>query len=224
MGQEGTRREITNHNHWDNHTPGFAATLVRRASATGDEYVLAIRGTETEGDQLRIDLLGADVGEIGFIGMALSQTVLLVNYVFRLTSPAGLVAPQLALCTSSERARPEGKSAFGVAGDWYWIEAGPPAEGLRADRQLDSKKNEALHQQTQAVGCVSPVTVGGRGAGGGFYDAKLADDRKHFGHAGCPACVRGAYIEALPPLPIWSKARVQQLPTLGNRVEFRPLP
>ena len=132
LGDETTRWDVVNHNHWDNPTTGFAATLFRRASATGDEYVLAIRGTETEGDQLRIDLLGADVEEIGFIGMALSQTVSLVNYVFRLTSPAGLVAPQLALCTSSERARPEGKSAFGVAGDWYWIEAGPPAEGLEA--------------------------------------------------------------------------------------------
>jgi hypothetical protein len=79
VGQEGTRREITNHNHWDNPTTGFAATVVRRASANGDEYVLAIRGTETEGDQLRIDLVGADVEEIGFIGMALSQAVSLVN-------------------------------------------------------------------------------------------------------------------------------------------------
>jgi hypothetical protein len=74
--------ETVDYNDQDNPTTGFAATLFGRASATGDEYVLAIRGTETEGDQLRTDLVGADVEEIGFIGMALSQTVSLVKQVF----------------------------------------------------------------------------------------------------------------------------------------------
>ncbi len=111
---------------------GFAATLFKRAGDGGgaEEYVLAIRGTETEGAQLRLDLLVSDLGEIGFLGLALSQTLSLVNYILRLTGPAGPVVRQLTLASSAELARPQGKDAFGVPGSWYWIEAAPLARGL----------------------------------------------------------------------------------------------
>lgn len=132
--EAGGAWETIHYNGLDNPASGFAATLFRRAQAPGsaDEYVLAIRRTEPEGEQLRIDLVGADVGEIGFSGMAFSQTISLVNYVLRLISPAGPVAPQLALRTSADRTKPEGKGAFGVPGAWHWIEAGAPAQGLDA--------------------------------------------------------------------------------------------
>ncbi|MFM9971977.1 MAG: hypothetical protein ACKVQK_26655, partial [Burkholderiales bacterium] len=58
---------------------GFGATLFERAG----EKVLAMRGTESGEDQ-RVDLLSADLGQIGFLGLALTQVVSMANYVMRL--------------------------------------------------------------------------------------------------------------------------------------------
>jgi hypothetical protein len=59
----------------DNAVTGFAATLFER----NDKYVLAIRGTEPDGSpfslgtQTSLDLVRADIAEIGLLGMSLTQ-------------------------------------------------------------------------------------------------------------------------------------------------------
>jgi hypothetical protein len=58
---------------------GFAATLFEKDG----KKVLAIRGTEPPG----IDLYRADIGEIGFMGFAVSQTVSMINLLLRLQAP-----------------------------------------------------------------------------------------------------------------------------------------
>lgn len=63
---------------------GFAATLFER----GGEKVLAVRGTEPEGGQFYKDLINADLGQIGFLGFALSQAVSMINFMLRLRAPA----------------------------------------------------------------------------------------------------------------------------------------
>jgi hypothetical protein len=80
---------------------GFAATLFAR----GGERVLAIRGVEpsvTVADAVR-DLLGASVGGIGLLGVALNQLVDLVNLVHRLygTGMVTQVRAELALRPSA---------------------------------------------------------------------------------------------------------------------------
>jgi Ca2+-binding RTX toxin-like protein len=78
--------------HPNDHT-GFAANLF----ANGEEKVLAIRGTEFEarivppdiGLQTYLDLLAADLIEIGRLGLALDQAVSLFNYVQVLKADAG---------------------------------------------------------------------------------------------------------------------------------------
>ena len=62
---------------------GFSASLFSKGNST--EKVLAIRGTE----EIGLDALRADFGEIGILGMALSQTVSMVNYIYRLRNPVG---------------------------------------------------------------------------------------------------------------------------------------
>ena len=86
--------------HYDdtqNPTTGFAATLFER----NGKKVLGLRGTESGNGQTLIDLIGADIGQIGLIGMALAQTVSMVNYIRRLAAPAGTPVLQLKVNTSS---------------------------------------------------------------------------------------------------------------------------
>jgi Ca2+-binding RTX toxin-like protein len=76
---------------------GFAATLFQQ----GDEKVLAIRGTEPDADRFLglpitgIDVLSADLGQIGIFGLALTQVVAMANYVMRLKGTAGHLVPQI---------------------------------------------------------------------------------------------------------------------------------
>ena len=78
-----------------NDPTGFAATLFER----GSEKVLAIRGTEPTTD-LGIDLLQADLAGIGIMGVAISQAVEMVNYIRRLSTPAGQTVDRLQLHAS----------------------------------------------------------------------------------------------------------------------------
>lgn len=70
---------------------GFAATLFER----NGKYVLGIRGTEPDGSPLNfgtqtsLDLIRADIAEIGLLGMSLTQCVSMVNYILRLQAPPG---------------------------------------------------------------------------------------------------------------------------------------
>ena len=75
--------QIVGYDDSDNNSSGFAGTLFK---STEGKYVLALRGTETGdgGTDLK-----ADLKEIGFIGLALSQAVSMVNWVLRLQAPAG---------------------------------------------------------------------------------------------------------------------------------------
>lgn len=73
---------------------GYAATLFQR----GTEKVLAIRGTEP-GEFPYVDL-EADLGEIGLIGMALAQTISMVNHIQRLSAEGGTDVEQLAVHTA----------------------------------------------------------------------------------------------------------------------------
>jgi Ca2+-binding RTX toxin-like protein len=66
---------------------GFAATLFQR----GNQKVLAIRGTEGNVlGQITPDLLIADLIQIGFIGVALSQAVSMANFVLRARAGASV--------------------------------------------------------------------------------------------------------------------------------------
>lgn len=77
---------------------GFAASLF----TNGNEKVLAIRGTEPDYPENIQDLLQADIKEIGYLGMALSQTVSLYNYVQTLKASNGQTGvSQLTLLTSN---------------------------------------------------------------------------------------------------------------------------
>ncbi|MCW8962772.1 MAG: hypothetical protein OQL16_03170 [Gammaproteobacteria bacterium] len=86
---------------------GFAATLFRKGdeNPSGNEMVLAIRGTEgtisrDNFDQVYLDLLKADLAQIGFIGFALEQTLSMVNYIERLKADTSDSVLQLKLKTS----------------------------------------------------------------------------------------------------------------------------
>lgn len=128
-----------------NDSTGLAATLF--ASDSG-EQVLAIRGTEPQDGQFRLDLIQADIVEIGLIGLVLGQTASLFNLVQRLRAPAGVEAPQLALHTLTsedynvpppahphvmiERLR-AGLGGVEVREQRYlWLEPAEPVEGLGA--------------------------------------------------------------------------------------------
>lgn len=67
-----------------NDETGFAATLFERDG----EKVLAIRGTEP-GEQGGLDLFKADIGQIGMVGLALEQTISMINYIAQLRGEAG---------------------------------------------------------------------------------------------------------------------------------------
>ena len=71
---------------------GFGAALFQR----GSEKVLAVRGTEPDRDD-NVDLVSADLGQIGILGLALTQVVSMANYVMRLRAPAGDLVPQLSV-------------------------------------------------------------------------------------------------------------------------------
>jgi trimeric autotransporter adhesin len=78
---------------------GLAATLFQQGS--GGEKVLAIRGTEPFEDPVvgpfGVDLLSADLGQIGALGLALSQTVSMVNLIERLRVTKNASARQISL-------------------------------------------------------------------------------------------------------------------------------
>lgn len=78
-----------------NDSTGFAATLFQR----GSEKVLAIRGTEPTADG-GIDLLEADLAGIGILGLALNQTVEMVNFIRQLSTPTDRQVDRLVLHTS----------------------------------------------------------------------------------------------------------------------------
>ncbi len=101
---------------------GFGATLFEK----GGEKVLAMRGTEPFEDGA-VDLLSADLGQIGILGLALTQVVSMANYVMRLRAPFGANVPQLTVSASaqlpleSERyVRAKGDASAGVA-DVYFV-------------------------------------------------------------------------------------------------------
>lgn len=79
---------------------GFAATLFQQ----GTEKVLAIRGTEATDDPMfgiptglpaGVDLVSADLAQIGMFGLALTQVVSMANYVMRLRGGIGDLVPQI---------------------------------------------------------------------------------------------------------------------------------
>lgn len=73
---------------------GFAASLY----SDGSEKVLAIRGTEPKlGPIIIDDLINADLREIVRLGVAVEQTISLVNWIRRLEAPAGANVEQLTL-------------------------------------------------------------------------------------------------------------------------------
>ena len=69
---------------------GFAATLFERAG----EKVLAIRGSEPFSDQ-GVDLGSAGIGQIGVLGLALTQVVSMVNLIQRMRAEPGSPAVQI---------------------------------------------------------------------------------------------------------------------------------
>ena len=77
---------------------GFAATLFKQ----GTEKVLAVRGTEPNADR-HWDLLAADLGEIGILGLALAQVVSMVNLIERLKGTPGDRVTQIGLNLSTSQ-------------------------------------------------------------------------------------------------------------------------
>lgn len=101
---------------------GFAANVF----AFGDEKVLAIRGSETDDLQVYLDVVQADLLELGLLGMSLSQATSLMNYVARLRAPAGDPdVPQFALRISAEA--PPGQPYLAVSTPLGMTETGGPA-------------------------------------------------------------------------------------------------
>ena len=82
--------------YYGNDPEGFAATFFQRTNTSGvTEKVLAIRGTEPDVSPSG-DLLKADLGQIGFLGLALGQAVSMVNYIRRLQAGTNVMVQQLA--------------------------------------------------------------------------------------------------------------------------------
>ena len=114
---------------------GFAATLFK---STEGKYVLAMRGTEDSAGQTTIDLWKSDIKEIGYIGLALSQTVSMVNLMLRLQGTQGATnVLQFDLRTSTASTAPAiGPNAIGAplgqAGAWFWLEPRNDGQGLGA--------------------------------------------------------------------------------------------
>ncbi len=112
-----------------NDATGFAASLF----GDGNEKVLAIRGTETDGEQMDLDLFQADLQEIGGLGMAISQFVSLFNYIHVLHTAEGAPSLQLKLHRAKEKPPEVNEDAlvFGN-GEYFWVTGStdPDREGL----------------------------------------------------------------------------------------------
>ena len=84
---------------------GFSASLFTKEAT--HEKVLAIRGTEPSGIEIFQDVIRADLAEIGFVGMALSQAVSLFNYIQKLKSKGGnVLSLELKISTTSSLGQP----------------------------------------------------------------------------------------------------------------------
>lgn len=116
-----------------NDAVGFHAALFGR----GTEKVLAIAGTEPGvSGQLDRDLLLADLVEIGSYGVVVQQAVSMINYILRLTQPAGTPGVrQLSLYRGLPPIGPEFDPEQvipdpGVTGNYFWIEGRNDGTGL----------------------------------------------------------------------------------------------
>ena len=95
FGSGPTSWTIPANGYHGNDPTGFAATLFERTGGSVTEKVLAIRGTEPTGDksdptsQFQLDLVDADICQIGLVGFALEQTISMINYILRLKGNAG---------------------------------------------------------------------------------------------------------------------------------------
>ena len=78
---------------------GLGATLFARGSGATTEKVLAIRGTEPTADGT-VDLISADLGQIGILGLALTQVVAAVNLIQRMLATPGTNVDQIQIKTS----------------------------------------------------------------------------------------------------------------------------
>ncbi len=87
---------------------GFAATVFQQGAK--GEKVLALRGTEPSADG-GVDLWGTDLGQIGILGIALSQTVSMVNLIQRMKGDLGQPVSQIELSVSN--IRPDDGSGIG---------------------------------------------------------------------------------------------------------------
>ena len=118
---------------------GFSASLF--VNETTGEKVLGIRGTEPQGDQLLADLIRADLAEIGFLGMALSQAVSLFNYVQRLKSTGNdVLRLELKLSTPVSGEEPPAgvNSVTVIPGVKIWFKAHRDATGLGLIDETDN--------------------------------------------------------------------------------------
>jgi Ca2+-binding RTX toxin-like protein len=92
-------------------TSGFAATLFERSG----EKVLAIRGSEPSVDGF-VDLGSAGIGQIGLLGLALTQVVSMVNLIQRMRTEPGSPAVQVKIDAS----------VLPPAGDYLTVAGTPP--------------------------------------------------------------------------------------------------
>ncbi len=113
----------TNGSH--NSASGLAATLFGKPGTNGNpgEKVLAVRGTEGSevNAALYLDLVQADLSEIGGFGIAISQLVDLVNLVFRHQAAQGETGV-LQLSLKKGFIPPSGAPVVSVAGVSHWLE------------------------------------------------------------------------------------------------------
>jgi Ca2+-binding RTX toxin-like protein len=196
-----------------NDAVGYAANMFVGA---GDK-VLAIRGTEIEdrtidfllallpgvrlGEQTVLDFFGADLRDIGGLGLALGQATSLVNHVLRSSAPLGTMVPQYTLheatgTTPGAVALPEGLPRLAVDSAlggrrWYWLSA----------------------DSTTGLGLLAPderITLVGHSLGGhlsslalrlfpGLFDAAVAFNAPGFDPPGSRALTE-AFVEFFSPL------------------------
>lgn len=110
--------------YYGNDSEGFAATLFSRAG----EKVLAIRGTEPDMSPSG-DLLKADLGQIGFFGIALGQALSMVNYIHRLQAGTNTNVQQLTWVYSKKP--PAGQSiSIGAGKGYIYLTAMKSEKGL----------------------------------------------------------------------------------------------
>ncbi|RLJ61235.1 hypothetical protein [Sulfurisoma sediminicola] len=110
--------------YYGNDDTGFAATLFQKDG----QKVLAIRGTEPPG----IDLLVADIGQIGYLGFALSQTASMINHILRLTTAADDMTRQYGWAFSTTRPDPATCPSVPVSGGigYIYLTDKDPMRGL----------------------------------------------------------------------------------------------